>query len=186
MMRIPHFFARMAASAVLALSGSGAFAALPAGAVAPDFQLPGALAGKALTFSLDMALQQGPVVLYFFPAAFTAGCTIEAHEFAEATDAFHKLGASVIGVTAGNVDRVAEFSKLECRDKFAVAADRGAEVAKRYQTAVETKDGRALSDRTSFVIAPGGKILLSYTDPNPELHIRKAMDAVKAWSDARK
>jgi peroxiredoxin len=171
---------------LLALSASLAQAALPVGAKAPEFQLDAALAGKPMTFSLANALRQGPVVLYFFPAAFTKGCTIEAHEFAEATEEFKKLNATVIGVTAGNVDRVAEFSKLECRDKFAVAADPGAKVAAEYQTQFTTKDGKALSERTSYVIAPDGKILLSYTDPKPELHIQKAMNAVKAWHDAAK
>lgn len=74
------------------------------------------------------------MVLYFFPAAFAKGCTLEAHAFAEATDDFIKLGATVVGVTAGNVDQVDEFSKLECRDKFAVAADPGVKVAAEYQT----------------------------------------------------
>ena len=102
-------------------------AALPVGAQAPAFELQGALAGKPIAFSLQQALQKGPVVLYFFPAAFTAGCTIEAHAFAEATDEFNKMGATVIGVTAGNTDQVSDFSKLECRDKFAVAADPGSD-----------------------------------------------------------
>lgn len=85
-------------------------------------------------FSLQQALRKGPVVLYFFPAAFAKGCTLEAHAFAEATDDFIKLGATVVGVTAGNVDQVHEFSKLECRDKSAVAADPGAKVAAEYLT----------------------------------------------------
>lgn len=186
MTRIGAYLAQAALSTILAVSASSAFAALPVGAAAPDFRLDAALAGKPMSFSLTKALQQGPVVLYFFPAAFTQGCTVEAHAFAEATDDFHKLKATVIGVTAGNADRVAEFSKLECRDKFAVAADPGAKVAAEYQTQFRTKDGKALSERTSFVIAPDGKILLSYTDPNPELHIQKTMSAVKAWHEAKK
>ncbi|PVZ19768.1 MULTISPECIES: peroxiredoxin [unclassified Pseudomonas] len=167
--------------AALLASAAPAFAALPEGASAPDFSLDGALAGKPVAFSLAKALQQGPVVLYFFPAAFTAGCTLEAHAFAEATDQFKQLGATVIGVTAGNLERVADFSKLECRDKFTVAADPGAKVAEQYQTLIKTPDGKTLSDRTSYVIAPDGKVLLSYTDRNPEAHIQKAMEAVKQW-----
>ncbi|MFT3814242.1 MAG: peroxiredoxin [Acidovorax sp.] len=178
---LARFFRRSAATALLALAGHAAFAALPVGATAPDFQLQGALGGKPLTFSLAQALRQGPVVLYFFPAAFTTGCTIEAHEFAEATDTFRQLGATVVGVTAGNIDRVAEFSQVECRDKFAVAADPGAKVAERYDARLATRGGAALSNRTSFVIAPNGKILLSYTDDAPEAHIQKALQAVKAW-----
>ncbi|MDE1145802.1 MAG: peroxiredoxin [Azospirillaceae bacterium] len=175
----------IAAAVVVAGGASIAAAALPQGATAPDFQLQGALGGKPLTFSLRQALAQGPVVLYFFPAAFTKGCTIEAHDFAEATDDFKKLGATVIGVTAGNVDRVAEFSSVECRDKFAVAADPDAKVAIEYQNTIQA-DGRVISDRTSYVIAPDGKILLSYTDKNPDAHIEKAMEAVKAYAKAGK
>ena len=173
----------LSAAAVLSLSlfAVNANAALEPGAKAPDFSLQGALGGKPLTFSLQQALQKGPVVLYFFPAAFTKGCTLEAHAFAEATDDFKKLGATVVGVTAGNVDQVDEFSKLECRDKFTVAADPGAKVATQYQTLMQM-NGKTLSDRTSFVITPDGKILMSYTDRNPDEHIHKAMDAVKLYA----
>jgi len=169
-------------TAALGLSATAfnASAALPVGAKAPNFELQGALAGKPLTFSLQKALQKGPVVLYFFPAAFSAGCTIEAHDFAEATDNFTKMHATVIGVTAGNTDQVSDFSKLECRDKFAVAADPGAKVAAQYQTTMQMK-GKTLSDRTSYVIAPNGDILLSYTDRNPDTHIEKALAAVKQY-----
>ena len=146
-----------------------ALAALPVGATAPDFEL-------------QQALKRGPVVLYFFPAAFTTGCTIEAHDFADATDAFNRMGATVIGVTAGNVERVTEFSKVACRDKFAVAADPGAKIAARYDALMDVP-GRTLSNRTSFVIAPDGKILLSYTDGDPDNHIQKALDAVKGYRD---
>jgi len=90
------------------------------------------------------------------------------------------MGATVVGVTAGNVERVAEFSKVECRDKFAVAADPGAKIAAEYKTTMTFKD-RLLSERTSFVIAPDGKILLSYTDGNPQAHIEKTMAAVREW-----
>lgn len=155
-------------------------AALPQGAAAPNFALDAAKGGKQFNFSLQQALRKGPVVLYFFPAAFTPGCTIEAHLFAEASDSFGKMGATVVGVTAGNVERVAEFSKVECRDKFAVAADPGAKIAAEYKTTMQFQN-RTLSERTSFVIAPDGKILLSYTDGNPQSHIEKTMAAVREW-----
>lgn len=170
-------------TAAALLNLANAHAALPTGSQAPDFKLQGALAGKQLTFSLQQALQKGPVVLYFFPAAFSKGCTIEAHAFAEATDDFKKLGATVVGVTAGNTDQVDEFSKLECRDKFTVTADPGAKVAAQYDTLMKM-NGKTLSDRTSYVIAPDGKILLSYTDRNPETHIQKTMEAVKQYANA--
>lgn len=165
--------------AVASVPAAG-IAALPQGAAAPDFTLSAAKAGKPFQFSLQQSLRKGPVVLYFFPAAFTSGCTVEAHLFAEANDTFRKLGATVVGVTAGNVERVAEFSKLECRDKFAVAADPGAKIAAEYKTVMQYQN-RTLSERTSFVIAPDGKILLSYTDGNPQAHIDKTMEAVRAW-----
>ena len=172
--------ATLAGTLAILAGGAPAFAALPVGDTAPDFTLDAAKAGKPMVFSLRQQLRKGPVVLYFFPAAFTSGCTIEAHKFAEATDAFNKLHATVIGVTAGNIDRVAEFSKVECRDKFAVAADQGAKIAGEYKNQM-TYNGNTISDRTSYVIAPDGKILLSYSDRNPEAHIEKAMEAVKAW-----
>lgn len=177
----------LAAAAAVTTGGyaMNAAAALPEGAKAPNFELQGALAGKPMTFSLEKALHKGPVVLYFFPAAFTSGCTVEAHDFAEASDQFKQLGATVIGVTAGNVDRVAEFSSVECRNKFAVAADPGAKIAARYDATMQAGD-KTLSDRTSYVIAPDGKILLSYTDGNPDAHIQKTLDAVKAYHDAGK
>ena len=184
-MRIKSTFGTLAAAAILGLTlpVTSAFAALQVGEQAPDFQLNAALAGKATTFSLQQALKKGPVVLYFFPAAFSAGCTLEAHDFAEATADFTKQGATVIGVTAGNTDQIAKFSQLECRDKFTVAADPGAKVAAEYKNTMEMK-GKTLSDRTSYVIAPDGKILLSYTDKNPDAHIQKALDAVKKYRQA--
>jgi peroxiredoxin Q/BCP len=160
-------------------------AARQQGAKAPDFTLSAALAGKPVRLSLGQMLKKGPVVLYFFPAAFTPGCTMEAHLFAEASDDFTKLGARVVGVTAGNIERVAEFSKSECRDKFAVAADPGATVAARYNAVMQRPDGTRLSNRTSFVIAPNGTILLRYTDSKPQAHVEKTMAAVRAWRAKR-
>lgn len=171
------------AAAMLCLAATApAFAGLPVGAKAPDFKLQAALAGDTSTFDLKKALKKGPVVLYFFPAAFTSGCTQEAHEFAEASDSFEKLHATIIGVTAGNVERVAEFSKVECRNKFRVAADPGAKVAAEYQSQMEGNS--LLSDRTSYVIAPDGKILLSYTDKDPHAHIQQTLAATQAWAAA--
>jgi len=163
------------------LSAQGV-AALQQGAKAPDFTLNAAQGGKEFSLSLKQTLRNGPVVLYFFPAAFTPGCTVEAHLFAEANGQFNQLGARVVGVTAGNIDRVAEFSRSECRDKFAVAADPGAKVAAKYDATMQTADGRTLSNRTSYVIAPNGTILLSYTDSKPQAHIERTMAAVRAWN----
>jgi peroxiredoxin Q/BCP len=168
-----------------ALPATG-IAALQQGAKAPDFTLNAAQGGKPFSLSLKQVLKRGPVVLYFFPAAFTPGCTIEAHLFAEASDDFNRLGARVIGVTAGNIERVAEFSRSECRDKFAVAADPGAKVAAKYDSTMQRADGTTLSNRTSYVIAPNGTILLSYTDSKPQAHVEKTMAAVRAWKARRR
>ncbi|MGZ5989639.1 MAG: peroxiredoxin, partial [Rhizomicrobium sp.] len=100
-----------------------AAAALKVGAMAPDFTAPASLGGKEFTFALADALKKGPVVLYFYPAAFTKGCTIEAHEFADAMPQFEALGVTVIGVSHDNIDTLNKFSTTECRSKFPVAAD---------------------------------------------------------------
>jgi peroxiredoxin len=175
-----NFALSLAVGLFMAAVPSQSFAALPQGAKAPDFTLNAALGGKPFDLSLAKALKKGPVVLYFFPAAFTSGCTVEAHLFADATGDFKKLGASVIGVTAGNVERVAEFSKSECRNQFAVAADPNAKVAAKFDATMQGGK-QTISNRTSFVIAPNGTILLSYTDMNPQAHIEKTMAAVRAW-----
>lgn len=168
-------------SAVIA---APAWAALKPGAAAPDFTVKAALAGKDFDFNLKDALKKGPVVLYFFPAAFTPGCTLEAHAFAEATDDFKKQGATLIGLTAGNIERVAEFSKVECRDKFAVGADPGAKVASSYDSSLALKPG--WSDRTSYVIGTDGKIAYTYSDLNPNDHVKNTMAALVAWKAAHK
>lgn len=166
----------------LAILPAQGIAALKQGTKAPDFTLNAAQGGKEFSLSLKQTLRGGPVVLYFFPAAFTPGCTVEAHLFAEANSQFNQLGARVIGVTAGNIHRVAEFSRSECRDKFAVAADPGAKTAAKYDATMQGPDGKPLSNRTSYVIAPNGTILLSYTDSKPQAHIEKTMAAVRAWN----
>ena len=108
-----------------------ALAALDIGEAAPKFNAPAALDGKPFTYSLASELAKGPVVVYFFPAAFTPGCNLEAHLFSEAIDKFKAGKATVIGVTAGNTDQLAAFSKSteHCGGKFPVAADSGAKIA---------------------------------------------------------
>ena len=156
-----------------------AFAALQPGARAPDFASTAWLDGKPTPFRLSEALKKGPVVLYFFPAAFTDGCTIEAREFALAAPEFRAMGATVIGVTAGNIDRLAEFSKSECRDQFAVAAV-SKDTIKAFDAALAIKPD--LSGRTSYVIAPDGKVLFSWSNlTNPVEHVTRTKAAVKAW-----
>jgi peroxiredoxin Q/BCP len=159
-----------------------AMAALKAGATAPDFSAEASQAGKAFPFKLSDALKKGPVVLYFFPAAFTSGCTIEAHEFAAASDDYRKLGATVIGITAGNIDRLKEFSVSECRSKFPVAADPDAAIAKTYDAMLAIYPGH--SDRTSYVIAPDGKVIFAYSNLKPDEHVTQTLAALKTWRAA--
>jgi peroxiredoxin (alkyl hydroperoxide reductase subunit C) len=159
-----------------------AHAALSVGEVAPEFTAQASQAGKTFSFSLADALKKGPVVLYFFPAAFTKGCTIEAHEFADAAEEYKKLGATLIGVTSGNIDRLTEFSTSECRSKFPVAADPDAKVADRYRSTLAIYPGH--SDRTSYVIAPDDKVIFVYSALSPDQHVSKTLDALKAWRAA--
>ena len=168
-----------AACAAAAMFGSPAFAALSVGAAAPDFSAQASQAGKQFPFHLADALKKGPVVLYFFPAAFTSGCTIEAHEFAAASDDYKALGATLIGVTAGNIDRLTEFSVSECRSKFPVAADPGAKIAGDYKSTLAIYPGH--SDRTSYVIAPSGKVIFVYSNLGAEQHVAKTLEALKAY-----
>jgi thioredoxin-dependent peroxiredoxin len=169
---------------LLALAAVPAQAALSVGAKAPDFSAAASLGGKEFNFSLSESLKNGPVVLYFYPAAFTKGCTIEAHDFAEATDQFKALGATVIGVSHDDVATLDKFSVSECRSKFAVAADPDQKVIKAYDVVLPVKPEYA--NRTSFVIAPDGTILMEYTNLNPDEHVARTMDAVKKWREANK
>ena len=141
-------------------------------------------AGKDFKFNLADALKQGPVVLYFFPKVFTEGCTTEAHDFAEATDKFKALGATVIGVSHDPIDKVTEFSTKECRDKFAVGSDADGSVMKKYDSVMLKYTSYA--DRTSYVIAPTGEIIYSYTAMNPDKHVENTMAAVQKWQDEHK
>jgi peroxiredoxin Q/BCP len=170
--------------AAAALFATPAFAALPVGAKAPEFSADGYQGGKPLKFDLAAALKKGPVVLYFFPAAHTQGCNIEAHLFADAIDKFKANGASVIGVTAGNLDQLAAFSTEteHCSGKFPVAADPNAAIAGKYQATLAMRPG--WSDRTSYVIAPNDEIILSYSNLSPTDHVTQTLDAVAKWRAA--
>jgi peroxiredoxin Q/BCP len=172
------------AAAAAALISAPAFAALPVGAKAPIFKADAYLGGQPLKFDMAAALKKGPVVLYFFPAAHTSGCNIEAHLFADAIDKFKAQGATVIGVTAGNIDQLAAFSTEteHCSGKFPVAADPTLAIAKSYQSTLALRPG--WSDRTSYVIAPDDKILLAYSNLKPDEHVTQTLDAVTAWRAA--
>ena len=168
---------------VASLASVSVLAALPLGAKAPMFTTQASLAGKPFTFSLADALKKGQVVLYFYPAAFTPGCTVEAHNFAEASDKFKALGATVIGVSYDSVDTLNKFSVTECRNKFAVASDADQHIMKAYDAVLKMKP--TLADRTSYVISPEGKILYSYSALAPEQHVANTLAAVKKWAADR-
>jgi peroxiredoxin len=172
------------AAAAAALVSTPAFAALPVGAKAPLFNADAYLAGQPLKFDMAKALKKGPVVLYFFPAAHTSGCNIEAHLFAEAADKFKAAGATVIGVTAGNLDQLAAFSTEteHCSGKFPVAADPTLSIAKSYKSTLALRPG--WSDRTSYVVTPNDQIILSYSDLKPDAHVSQTLDAVTKWRAA--
>ena len=161
-----------------------ALAALKPGNLAPDFKAQASLGGKVFTFSLADALKKGPVVLYFYPAAFTEGCTIEAHDFADAMDAYHALGATVIGVSHDKIDILNRFSVSECRSKFAVAADEDQSIMKSYDAVLAIMPRYA--DRVSYVIAPDGRVLYAYTSLNPDKHVANTLDALRKWSAQQK
>ncbi len=170
---------RWLAGALMCGATGLALAALKPGDQAPNFTTQASLAGKPFEFSLAAALQKGPVVLYFYPAAFTKGCTIEAHEFAEASAQFEALGATVIGVSHDTIATLNQFSVSECRNKFPVAADPDQRIMKAYD-AVLWIDPK-LANRTSYVISPQGTVLYAYTALNPDRHVKNTMDAVKQW-----
>ncbi len=163
-----------------------ATAALTPGAQAPDFVTRGAIGGKTFTVRLSTQLKKGPVVLYFFPAAFTPGCNAEAAAFAASIDAFKAEGATVIGLSADPVERLQDFSTKHCAGKFAVASASPA-VIQGYDVALGRQvKGRDVSDRTSYVIAPDGQIIYAHSDLSPADHVRNTLDAVKRWRAARR
>lgn len=162
-------------------------AALPAaaqlapGAQAPDFTTRGALAGTEFALNLKAQLKKGPVVLYFYPMSFTPGCSAEAQAFAAATPEFKKAGATVIGMAADPIDKLKEFSTKDCASKFAVAQATPA-VIKGYDvalTAAGVNTGK--TTRTSYVIAPDGKVLYAHSEMSPANHVRNTLAAVRDY-----
>ncbi len=170
----------------LALVGSlfatPAFATLKEGDAAPAFKAQASLAGKEFTFDLAEALKTGPVVLYFYPAAFTKGCTAEAHAFAEANDTFKSMGATVIGMSKDDMETLHKFSVSECGGKFAVGSDTDKKIMKAYD-AVLLKI-LPMSDRTSYVISPDYKIIYAYSAFSADEHVGNTLAAVKKWREA--
>ncbi|WP_375288220.1 peroxiredoxin [Sphingomonas sp.] len=154
-------------------------AAIAPGARAPDFTTQGALAGKVVNVHLSAQLKRGPVVLYFFPAAFTGGCNAEARAFAEAVPQFRAAGATVIGMSGDAVADLQRFSSSECAGKFPVATADAAILKGFGVLRPEAFRGRQVSSRTSFVIARDGRVAFVHDDPSPTEHVTQTLAAVK-------
>jgi peroxiredoxin Q/BCP len=171
-----RIFFSVAASAAIALAALPASAQLTNGTTAPLFTGPAAVGGDVSTFDLKAALAKGPVVVYFFPKSFTTGCTIEAHTFSDHIADFKKLGATVVGVSGDDIETQKKFSTQECRSNFPVVSDVGLKIAKQYDAVLKDQ----YANRTSYVIAPSGKIVEAYTDLEPTPHIDNALKALQA------
>ena len=184
-----HLLAPITAAALLALAIPASLqAALPQGARAPQIVTQGALDGKPFAFDLRAALRRGPVVLYFYPKAFTQGCTLEAHAFADAADQFRAAGATLIGMSNDDLPTLQRFSTAECRSKFPVAVA-SPETIRAYDVSLVLPPAMAaraatmpqgLSSRTSFVIARNGRIALAYSNLDYRDHVTQTLGAVNA------
>lgn len=152
-------------------------AALPVGAKAPDFRTAGALGGKPFGVHLREQLRQGPVVLYFFPKAFTEGCTLEAKAFSDAMPEFRKAGATVIGMSADDLPTLKKFSVEACRSAFPVASA-DPRLIKAYDVVLPQKP--TLTNRTSYVIGRDGRVTFVHSDLSWKEHVEKTLAAVRA------
>lgn len=175
---------RVLCFSLLAVLALPAHALLKVGATAPDFVLPAAQGGKELTFDTAKARAKGPLVLYFYPAAYTSGCSIEAKLFADAMDDFEAAGATVAGVSGDDIDKLKKFSVSHCRGRFPVAADAGLKVAKSYE-ATGAFSFIGYASRVSYVIAPDGKVIFAHTDSGPSSHVSETLAAVRNYQQAR-
>lgn len=174
-MSLRPLFAAVAAVALAAPASAN----LPVGATAPVFATQGAKAGKPYAFNLRAALRKGPLVLYFYPKAFTQGCTLEAKAFADASPQFAAAGATVVGMSADDLPTLQKFSIEACRDKFAVAIATPA-IIKAYNVDLQ-RDGvsTGLTSRTSYVIGQDGKIRFVHSNLDYKDHVRLTLEAVQ-------
>lgn len=175
---------RIVTTALLMLAlATPAHAALKPGAQAPQFTTTGALAGKPFRLDLRRQLQRGPLVLYFYPKAFTQGCTLEANAFSENMAEFRKAGAYVVGLSADDYPTLRRFSTEACRGAFPVATASAATIAA-YDVKLASMPG--LSDRTSYVIAPDGRILYAHSSLDWRDHVTNTLAAVRRYRSGRK
>jgi len=171
-------------------------AALKVGDKAPNFSARASIAGKEFDFSLEDALKKGPVVVYFYPSAFTKGCDLEAHTFAEMKDKFDAAGATIIGVSNDSIARLDQFSAdpLYCAGKFPVASDANHDIATSYNlNATAVKPGQTdvrgvvidhdFIERTTFVIGKDHKIIATLSSKDdglsPDAHVQKSLEIVQ-------
>ncbi|OAI03857.1 AhpC/TSA family antioxidant protein [Methylomonas methanica] len=167
-------------------------AALPEGHPAPDFQAQASLAGKAFNYTLEDALKKGPVVVYFYPSAYTGGCNLQAHSFAVNHEKFAAAGASIVGVSLDSIERLNDFSADPnyCASKFPVASDADGKISGNYDIAVKAAapgktDSRGVeinhgfAERTTFVVTPNGKIAATLGGLKPEENVAKALEIVE-------
>jgi peroxiredoxin len=180
--------------AILALmTAAPALAALAPGAAAPTFTAPASLAGKELTYSLADGLAKGPVVVYFYPSAYTGGCNVQAHTFAAKMEEFHAAGATVVGVSLDSIERLNDFSADPeyCAGKLAVASDADGSIARSYGLEVRdaspgAKDtrgveiGHGFAQRTTFVVTPDGKVTHVIGGVKPAENVEQALLAVQS------
>lgn len=175
-----------------------ALAALKEGITAPDFKTQASLAGKAFSFSLKDHLKKGPVVVYFYPSAYTGGCNIQAHTFAENNDKFVAAGATVVGVSLDNISRLNDFSADPnyCAGKIAVASDEDGKISKAYdltvrEAAAGKKDTRGVeinhgyAERTTFIVTSDGKIAATLSGLAPAINVEKSLEAVQKLSSTK-
>ena len=153
------------------------------GATAPDFTAEAAIGGKPFTYTLSEALKKGPVVLWFYPKAFSSGCTVQAHMFATAINDFTALGATVIGMSNDDIKTQTDFSLKECSDTLPVAADPDGVVIKAYDASLLFSS--ATSKRVTYVITPDAKVFYVYSAMDPKEHVSESLNAVKRWKDAQ-
>jgi len=189
---------RMVLSCLFSVLALPTFAALKEGDAAPDFKTNASLAGKAFKYSLHDSLKQGPVVVYFYPSAYTGGCNIQAHEFAENIDKFSAAGATVIGVSLDSIARLNDFSAdpQYCAGKLPVASDADGKIAKSYDLVVRDaaagkKDTRGVdidhgfAERTTFIVAPSGKIAATIGGVAPAENVRQTLYTVQKLAQVK-
>ena len=166
-----------------ALFAAPASAALKIGDAAPDFTAQASLAGKQFTFALAASLKKGPVVVYFYPKAFTTGCSLEAHAFAEAMPQFEAAGASVIGVSHDDIATLDKFSVQDCANKFPVASDLDQKIMTAYDAVLGGKHPE-LANRISYLVAPDGHVIAEYSDLDYSKHVETMLAALASWKAA--